>query len=181
MITTKISGLYHFYPSTVTLVGAKHKGQVNYMAAAWNTVLSFDPPLFGVSIAPKRFTHHMIAETGEFTCNFLTADHLDIVHGSGTLSGGDVDKIEKLGIKTTDSITIECPIIAASYAAYECKLMHTYKVGDHDLFVGEVTAIHQDDDILDKDGILDSESLPFSMYIGTNTYISADPSTKKKM
>ncbi|RMF07661.1 MAG: flavin reductase, partial [Candidatus Neomarinimicrobiota bacterium] len=83
MITTRIDSFYHFYPATTALVGAKRGRQVNFMAAAWNTGVSFDPPLFGVAISPKRFTHGMIVESGEFTCNFLPFRQRNLIHRCG--------------------------------------------------------------------------------------------------
>lgn len=151
------------------------------MAAAWNTCLSFDPPLFGVSISPKRFTHHMIQETGEFTCSFLSMEHVEIIQGTGTASGQDYEKVTAFNIPLEDSEIIKCPVIESAYAAYECKLKYTYPVGDHDLFVGEVVAIHSQEGILSEKGILDAEKLNFAMYIGSDTYISANPLTLKEV
>jgi flavin reductase (DIM6/NTAB) family NADH-FMN oxidoreductase RutF len=181
MISTDISNYYHFYPSNVTLVGAKRGDQVNFMAAAWNTGMSFDPPLFSVFIAPKRHTHDMILESGEFTCNFLSMEHLEIIHGTGRTSGRDIDKVKALGIPLQEPAVIGCTVIELAYAAYECKLIHHYESGDHSLFLGEVVALHCDEKLCLPDGLLDPTQVDFTLYLGANTYITTQTNTMKKM
>ncbi|MFQ6606622.1 MAG: flavin reductase family protein [Fidelibacterota bacterium] len=174
MIDIKITNFYHFYPCLVTLVGAQQGAKINYMAAAWNVGLSFHPPLFGVAIAPQRYTHGMIVKTGEFTCNFLSMDFLETIHGTGRVSGRDVDKVDAFQIPLEDSKIITCPTIADAYAAYECRVKHQYPVGDHDLFVGEIAAIHSNPQLIRRDGLLDPQLIDFTLYMGSNTYLSTD-------
>lgn len=181
MITTDLSQFYHFYPHNVTLVGARRGEKVNFMAVAWNAGTSFDPPLFVVAISPKRFTHDMILESQEFTCNFLSLAHIDIIHGTGRVSGRDCDKVKAFSIPLEDSVVIECPVIQIAYAAYECKLVHHYPAGDHNLFVGEVVAAHYDEDAIKPQGLLNPETINFTLYLGSNTYISADQATVRTM
>lgn len=181
MITKDISGYYQFYPCIVTLVGAYMKDRVNFMAAAWNAGLSFNPPLFGVSIHPKRFTHDMIVDSGEFTCNFLSIEHIDIIHGTGRVSGRDYDKVKLFSIPLEKSKVINCPTIESAYAAYECKLVHRYPVGDHNFFVGKVVAVHYNKNVLTGKNLLNPEKINFSLYLGSNSYISADPDSVQIM
>ena len=179
MISKNITGFYHFYPSIAAVVGAQRGDKVNFMTAAWHSGISHSPPLYLVSIAPKRHTHDMIMETGEFTCNFLPIDQLKIIHGCGIVSGVDFDKIDKLKIPLGKSIQVECPVIASAYAAYECRVVHQYPAGDHTLFVGEVAAVHIDEARISERGILDPAKIDFAMYLGSNTYISADPTSEQ--
>ncbi|MFH1850746.1 MAG: flavin reductase family protein [Candidatus Neomarinimicrobiota bacterium] len=178
MKTTSIEQFYHFYPAVVNLVGARLGDKTNFMAAAWHSGVSHKPPLYLVSIAPKRFTHDLIAESGEFTCNFLDIRHLKMIHGTGTLSGHDGDKVKQLNIPLADSLEIACPIIASAYAAYECRVVHQYPAGDHTLFVGEVVAAHCDEKLVLDDGLLDPTKIDFALYLGSNNYLSADPDSR---
>ncbi len=181
MITTEINQFYHFYPSVAAVIGAKHDNQVNFMAAAWHSGVSHTPPLYMVSIAPKRFTHDMIMNSGEFTCNFLPLVELNIIHGTGIVSGADTDKIPALGIELVDSVKIECPVIKQSYAAYECQVIHQYPAGDHNLFIGEVVAVHWDESQVNSAGVFDPGKVKFSLYQGQNTYITTDSSSVRVM
>ena len=179
MISKNITDFYHFYPSIAAVVGAQRGDKVNFMTAAWHSGVSHSPPLYLVSIAPKRHTHNMIVETGEFTCNFLPIDQFKIIHGCGIVSGADFDKVDKLEIPLERSTQVECPVIASAYAAYECRVVHQYPAGDHTLFVGEVAAVHIDEARISERGILDPAKIDFAMYLGSNTYISADPTSEQ--
>ncbi len=174
MIATEIIGFYHFYPSIAAVIGARDGDKINFMAAAWHTGVSHSPPLYMVSIAPKRHTHDMIVRSGEFTVNFLPLDQLKIVHGCGIVSGADLDKVNKLRIPLEESTIVKCPTIKSAYAAYECQVVHQYPAGNHTLFVGEVVAVHSDETRISERGILDPDKIDFAMYLGSNTYISAD-------
>lgn len=172
---------YHFYPCNVTLVGARRGDRVNFMAAAWNTALSFHPPLMGVSISPARFTHDMITQSQEFTCNFLPFEEIETIHGTGRISGRDYDKVEVFSIPLEDPEVINCPTIKSAYAAYECKLIYHYPVGDHNFFVGEVVAVHWDEEGVTAKGLLDPLEINFPMYMGSNTYLTADAASVRVM
>lgn len=179
MISTEITGFYHFYPSIAAVIGACDGDKINFMAAAWHSGVSHSPPLYLVSIAPKRYTHAMIVRSGEFTVNFLPLDQLTIIHGSGIVSGAEIDKVNKLQIPLQESIVVKCPTIESAYAAYECRVIHQYPAGDHSLFVGEVVAVHSDESLISEQGILDPKQIDFAMYLGSNTYLSADPTSTR--
>lgn len=181
MITTQIDQFYHFYPSIAAVIGAKKNDQVNFMAAAWHSGVSHTPPLYMVSISPKRYTHAMIVDTGEFTCNFLPMEDVAKIHGTGIVSGADLDKISALEIELEKSVSIDCPVIKSAYAAYECKVVDRYPAGDHDLFIGEVIAVHWNETFVSDEGIFNPAKVSFSLYQGKNTYITCDPESSRKM
>ncbi len=181
MITTEIPKLYHYYPCTVCVIGAMLDDKINFMSAAWNGGLSFEPPLFGVSVASERFTYNLIKDSGEFTCNFMPIEEVELVHGCGRLSGSDIDKVKKLSIPLEESTQIGCPTIASAYAAYECKVIEHHPFGDHTLFVGEVIAVHVKEGIMKEIGILDTDKVLPAMYMGSNTYIAADAASRKEL
>lgn len=98
-ITTQIENFQYFYPYTVAIVGAQSGNQTNYMACAWHTALSFDPPLFGVLVAKKRLTHQVISEAREFTVNFISSERVKLSAQMGRKSGHDMDKIKEFQVK----------------------------------------------------------------------------------
>ena len=98
VITEDIGALYQHYPRVAVVVTAQAKGRDNAMAVAWHTCISFKPPLYGVSIAPKRFTYQLIADSKEFGVNFLPfaeAEHLlrEVFTPEETL---DLDKVSPI-------------------------------------------------------------------------------------
>lgn len=163
--------LYHFYPTTVTLVAAKYGDKENAMAAAWHTALSTDPPLYGVAISPKRLTYQLIREAREFSVNFLPFEYLDKLHGMGKVSGRDVDKFSKFPLGRDEGARIDSPIIREAYASYECLLEDEMDCGDHTLFVGRIVIIHYEEDFF-QEGRLRTDLVKPILYLGSDNYIT---------
>jgi flavin reductase (DIM6/NTAB) family NADH-FMN oxidoreductase RutF len=174
-IKTQFDKFQYFYPYTVALIGAKSEEQATFMSCAWHTALSFDPPLFGVSIAKKRFTHHVIAEAEEFTVNFITADQVLLSAQYGRKSGFDIVKTEKFPVELIPSQIIRSPVIGNAYVCFECRLREIRTYGDHDLFVGEVVAIHERKNSFTGNGVLDPQKIRPLLYLGSDFYCTIDP------
>ena len=158
------------YPKNVTVIGAQCGDKVNFMTAAWSTYLSHDPLLFGVSIAPARYTHDLIEKSGEFNCNFLPFSERKQVHAIGRISGSEANKIDELGIETSKGDSIDVPFLAKAYAMIECKLQKTVEVGDHTFFVGEIKNAKNCADSFRENSTLNIKQENPTLYLGKNTY-----------
>jgi flavin reductase (DIM6/NTAB) family NADH-FMN oxidoreductase RutF len=180
-VVTRLASFQYFYPYTVALVGASWEGRANFMSAAWHSPLSFDPPLFGVMISGKRFTHRLIKEAGEFTVNFLGYDQARLAADLGRTSGRDRDKVKDFGVTLAPSRTIGSPIIAQAYAALECRLAEVRTYGDHDLFVGRVQAVQHEERAFDEGGLLRPDGYPPLLYLGSDVYITVKPETQARV
>jgi flavin reductase (DIM6/NTAB) family NADH-FMN oxidoreductase RutF len=174
-VKTQFAKFQYFYPYTVALIGAKTPEHTNFMSCAWHTALSFDPPLFGVLIAKKRLTHKVIAEAEEFTVNFIRADQALLSAQYGRKSGFDLIKIQEFPVKLNPSRVIQSPVIDDAYVCFECRLTEIRTYGDHDLFVGEVLAIHQEKTSFDENGVLKPHNIHPLLYLGSDFYITIDP------
>lgn len=178
-IITKMKKFQHFYPYTVNIVGAKSKNQINYMSCAWHTALSFDPPLFGVLISKKRLTHKIISTAREFTANFIGAERVKLSAQMGRISGYDMDKIEQFQVQLSPSKIINTPVLEEAYVCFECKVADIKAYGDHDLFVGEVLAIHAQENCFNEEGVLDTTKVNPLLYLGSDFYITINPDSLK--
>jgi flavin reductase (DIM6/NTAB) family NADH-FMN oxidoreductase RutF len=176
-IKTQFAKFQYFYPYTVALIGARTEGQANFMSCAWHTALSFDPPLFGVLIAKKRFSHRVIAKAKEFTVNFIRADQALLSAQYGRKSGYDMIKIEKFPVKLERPQVIQSPVIGDAYVCFECRLKEIRTYGDHDLFVGEVLAIHEQENTFNDQGVLDPQKVQPLLYLGSDFYCTIDPNS----
>lgn len=174
-IITRIKKFQHFYPYTVAIVGAQAAKEINFMACAWHTALSFDPPLFGVLISKKRFTHQIISNAREFTVNFISEAQVKLSAQMGRKSGFEMEKVKEFEVKLAPSKIIQSPIIQEAYVSFECKLADVRAYGDHDLFVGEVLAIHQEQKSFDEEGVLNTGKIHPLLYLGSDFYITIDP------
>lgn len=177
-IITKIKKFQYFYPYPVTIVGAQAGKHINYMACAWHTALSFEPPLFGVLISKKRYTHQVISEAREFTANFISFNKVKLSAQMGRISGSERDKIKEFEVKLSPSKIIKSPVLEEAYVCFECRVADIRAYGDHDLFVGEVLAIHEEEGF-STEGVLDTGKIQPLLYLGSDFYITINPDTLK--
>jgi flavin reductase (DIM6/NTAB) family NADH-FMN oxidoreductase RutF len=126
--TTLVHGVY----VVTTRLGEK----LNGMTAAWVAQVSLNPLLVMVSIAPSRYSHTLIKESGIFAINVLTREQVELAKRFGYKSGRKIDKFAGLNCLAAGS---GAPILPQAYAYLDLRLVHTYTAGDHTLFVGEVT------------------------------------------
>jgi flavin reductase (DIM6/NTAB) family NADH-FMN oxidoreductase RutF len=178
-VRTQVQKFQYFYPYTVALVGAKAHNRVNFMSCAWHTALSFDPPLFGVMVSRKRFTHGIISEAREFTVNFISFERVKLSAQMGRRSGRDLDKTREFDLRLSPSKIIKSPIVEEAHVAFECRLAEVRAYGDHDLFVGEVLAVHEEPDCFNGEGILNPAKIRPLLYLGSDFYLTVDPDTLK--
>ncbi len=121
--------------SPVTVVTAKNGDKINGMTVAWIMQAAYNPTYIVVSIAPQRYTHTLIKESGLFGVNILAENQKDLGKKFGFTSGRNSDKFK--GVKFHKSKS-GLPILDNIYAYIECKLVAVTDAGDHDLFIGEV-------------------------------------------
>lgn len=171
----QIKKFQYFYPYPVTIVGAKFEDLINYMACAWHTALSFNPLLFGILISKKRYTHKIISKTREFTVNFISSEKVKLSAQMGRKSGYDIDKIKEFEIKLSPPKIINSPLIEEAYVSLECKVVDIRTYGDHDLFVGEVLAVHEEEKTFDKEGMLNPGKICPLLYLGSDFSITINP------
>lgn len=168
--TEKVGRFLQHYPKLATVVTVKAHGRENALAVAWHCALSFEPPLYGVAISPKRFSYGLILEAQEFAINFLPMESVRLIAAVGRTSGREFNKFERFQIATEKPIKISAPILKDAYAAYECKLVEHHTYGDHEWFVGEVVATHYLREAFDEHEVLDLEKIKPAFYIGNDLY-----------
>lgn len=110
--------------------------------------LSFNPPLVCIGVAPKRYSHDLIAKSGEFVVNIPAIDLVKEMHFCGTKSGRDFDKFNEMNLTSIPAKMVKPPLIEECIGHLECKVVQSHVCGDHTLFVGEVLSARVNDDIL---------------------------------
>ena len=179
-ITGNIDKFYQYaFPMQAAIVTVSdEKGKTNPITVAWHTPISKKPPLYGVSIAPSRFSHNLIKNAEEFAINFAPFKIVEKVNYCGTRSGRNSDKIKEAELELFNAEKIKTKLIKQCYAHLECKLYKTINLGDHDFFVGEVLNTIIDEDAFEDDK-LDNKSIKPCCYLGGNTYTTIDKVKKK--
>lgn len=146
------------YPSPAGLIVSIDKnGKPNVMTAGevFNIGLK-NPCIIGIALRKATYTHSLIVESREFTVNLPTAAILPQVDQVGNITGRDgLDKFAKYGLTPLPSSEVRSPIIEECPVNLECKMLSVTEVGDHDLFLGEVVAMHVDSDKLSDRGQVD--------------------------
>jgi flavin reductase (DIM6/NTAB) family NADH-FMN oxidoreductase RutF len=170
---------YFYYPRLVVVVGVRDdaKQTVNFAPVAWASPLSSDPPLFGVCLSPRTYTHQLVLKTGEFTVNFLSHVDAPLAAEFGRLSGRETDKVKALSLELEPPEALQTASLAGAYASAECLLLERHHVGDQTLFVGEVQLIHAANDAFDSDGILRLERAAPLLYLGGARYVTTAPAS----
>jgi flavin reductase (DIM6/NTAB) family NADH-FMN oxidoreductase RutF len=116
-----------------------------------------------------------IEATGEFAVNLATWDLREAVNTSSARVAEDVDEFELAGLKKAPCRLINCPRVAASPAALECRLFKIVELpGDNGvagdfLTVGRVVGIHIDDRFID-DGRVNTAAMQLIARLGYSEY-----------
>jgi flavin reductase (DIM6/NTAB) family NADH-FMN oxidoreductase RutF len=130
------------------IVSVDEQGKPNIMTAGeiFNIGLR-TPCIIGIALRKATYTHGLISRTGEFTANLPSRSLLKKVDGVGMVSGRDGrDKFAEFGLTPLPSLAVKPPIVAECPVNLECKVLSITTVGDHDLFLGEVTCMRADAD-----------------------------------
>lgn len=126
-------------PSSVVLVTSISKnGQPNIITLGMYMPISINPPLITIGVSSKRFSHHLIMETGEFVVNIPPKRLAKTTDLCGTISGRETDKFKETKLTSISAEKVQPPLIKECMAHLECKVVATYEIGDHTLFVGEI-------------------------------------------
>ncbi len=177
-VNTSGVGIYaQHYPRVAAVITSQTGDKTNAMTAAWHTPVSFNPPLYAVSLSSKRFSYKVIAESREFGVNFLPAGMAEAVAAVGAVDGAEVDKLRAFHLAQDRPAKTQVPILRGAYAAYECKLVDDRLYGDHRLLVGEIVAVHWAEGAFMEDGSLDLARVSPVLYFGNEHYVSTDTAT----
>jgi len=155
----------------VILVTSKYLDKTNIITLAWQTPLSHDPMLIGVSIAKTHFSNELITKSKEFVVNVPGASLVDKVHTCGTVSGREVDKFSLSEFNVQDSNKISTPGIKECIGNLECQLEEIVSVGDHDLFIGKVLYAQAQNDLFDGECWKLSPEAELIYHLGSNMYL----------
>ncbi len=154
------------YPVPALMVSCGTGAEANIITLAWVGTLCSNPPMVGIGVRPNRHSHGLIREGAEFVVNVPTAKQARWVDYCGVVSGRDEDKWAACGFTQAPATEVQVPLIAECPVNIECRLQQTISLGSHDLFIGEVVAVHVDEGVLDERGRIDYvKAEPFA-YLG---------------
>ncbi len=130
--------------NTILVTCVDTNGKPNIITLAWSMPISMKPAIVGISIAPGRYSHDLIADTKEFAINIPTREIARQTLYCGRVSGRSVDKFKQSGLTAIPAKKIKPPLIKECVAHLECKVIEQLTLGDHTLFAGEVVTASAD-------------------------------------
>jgi flavin reductase (DIM6/NTAB) family NADH-FMN oxidoreductase RutF len=137
------------YPTPVFIVGTYDKaGKANVMTAAWGGICCSRPPCVAVSLRKATYTYGNIMERKAFTISIPSERYVKEVDYFGMVSGNTQDKFADTGLTPEPSQLVDAPYVKEFPFVLECKLLHSFELGLHTQFVGEILDVKVDQDVL---------------------------------
>jgi len=147
------------YPVPTVLVTVGSGEQANIITISWIGTVNQEPPMISIAMRRARHSYPLLYQTREFVVNVPRAAQLETVDLAGIESGAHVDKFETYGLSPASASHVAPPLIAECPVNMECVVRHQLGLPSHDLFIGEVLAVHYDEDVLDEKGKIDIAKL----------------------
>ncbi len=155
-------------PTPVVLVSCaekEHPERRNLVTVAWAGTVNSEPPMVSVSLRKERYSHGLIAESGEMVINLVDEGLGRAADFCGVRSGRDLDKAETLGLRYRAAAGMRtAPALEGVPASLSCRVRQVIPLGSHDLFLAEVTAVEVRPDLIDERGGLHLEKARLLAY-----------------
>jgi flavin reductase (DIM6/NTAB) family NADH-FMN oxidoreductase RutF len=127
-------------PSGLYVVGTTDKAERrNFMTLNWTTQVGTDPKWLGVSIEREAFTHELIEAGGVFSLNLVDREDRAIIRKFTKPVEADLAARTLNGFSYFDGPATGAPVLTQAVGYLECEVRQTVAVGEHSLFLGEIT------------------------------------------
>lgn len=146
-------------------------GKANAMTASWAGICCSNPPCLSVSLRKATYSYDAIVNRKAFTVNIPSAEYMAATDYFGVASGRKDDKFARTKLTPIASQLVDAPYIGEFPIVIECSLLHTFEIGLHTIFVGEILDVKGDSTILNDQKLPDIEKIKtFVFNPGTRTY-----------
>jgi flavin reductase (DIM6/NTAB) family NADH-FMN oxidoreductase RutF len=148
------------YPTPVLVVGTYDlQGKPNVMTAAWGGICCSEPPCVAVSLRKATCSYHNIVHRKAFTISLPSERYVKDADYFGIVSGRTDDKFAAAELRPVRSDLVDAPYVQEFPLVLECRLLHTFELGLHTQFVGEILDVKADEVVLGEGGVPDLERL----------------------
>ncbi|MBP8258280.1 MAG: flavin reductase family protein [Verrucomicrobia bacterium] len=153
-------------PTPLFVVGTYNDdGRPNVMAAAWCGICNSKPPSVAISLRKATLTYGNLLKRKAFTVSIPSENYVRQADFFGLASGRDLDKLAAAGLSAVPSDLTDAPYVAEFPLVLECRVVHTFELGLHTQFVGQILDVKADAAALDADGCLDIQKMQPVSYI----------------
>lgn len=174
--TTFINALSGFHP--VVLVGSRSVSGKSHLATFNSLVhIGANPPLFGLINRPdtvKRQTLSNIRETGIYSINYLSTEHIGAIHRAAARFDDEANKFSEAGLTEYALPGSELPYVreAAIKIGMRCENIIPIPANGTWLIVGSVTTIDIRNEIIAPDGFVRMHEEQIAACAGLDAYYS---------
>lgn len=160
------------YPSPVWCVGSYDAdGKPNVMTIAWGGICCSKPPAVTISLRKATYTYGCITKRGAYTISVPSKKFVAEADYFGMASGKNTNKFSDTGLTAVRSDTVDAPYVGEFPMILECKVIHTYEIGLHTQFIGEIIDVKVDEDLLNEKGLPHMDRVaPFVFGSGIREY-----------
>ena len=141
------------------------KGELNLAPYSYFNAFSSNPPIVGFSSEGEKDSSTFAMETGEFVWSMATWELRDQMNASAASLPRGQSEFVHAKLETASSRLVRPPRVAASPAAFECRVTEMVKLKDVDgsdsgrrLVLGRVIGIHVDERFV-RQGRIDSAAM----------------------
>lgn len=128
------------WPTGVAVVTSAYKGKKHGLTVNSLASVSLEPPMVTISLANHSRTRALVTESGIFAVTMLDSSQQFI---SDVFAGKDPEEDRFDGLETF-TLQTGAPMLRVGRGFLDCVVVHTYKMLNSTIFVGEVKAAEGD-------------------------------------
>jgi len=148
------------FPTPVWVVGTYDANdKPNGMTAAWGGICCSKPPCLAVSLRKATYSYGNIVAKEAFTISVPSESQVKEADYFGIVSGREVNKFDQAHLTPVRSTLVDAPYVAEFPLVLECKLLHTFELGLHTQFIGEILDVKAEEAVLGEKGLPDIEKV----------------------
>lgn len=132
-----------FAQSVVIVSTADDAGARYAMAATAVTPLSMEPPSMLICVNRTASSHPILESGAHFALNILRTGQMDVARACGGALKGE----DRFAVGNWQADDMGVPYLADAQAAIICHQRQRISYGSHDIFIGDVQAVHVADQV----------------------------------
>jgi flavin reductase (DIM6/NTAB) family NADH-FMN oxidoreductase RutF len=126
-------------------------GVLNLAPHSYFNAISSDPLIIHFTSTGVKDTLTNVRATGEFVVNVVTESLVERANLTAANFPPEEDEFSWAGLETEPSTFVKAPRVAASPAAFECRVRAITSMGNGNMVFGDVLCIHVDEAVM-RDG-----------------------------
>jgi len=130
-------------------------GRLNLAPFSFFNVMGAFPPILVIGVGnledgrPKH-TARNIAATREFVVNLVTEDLIEAMNVTAADFPEGHNELHAAGLHPAPSLAIGVPRVAEAHVSLECALHKLERIGENNLIIGQILALHTADGLVDE-------------------------------